>query len=152
MKTAIEEIVRFNTDRKLEKNKYDVLNAHANIIEELMESIGLDVPKKNREKLKREIEVFVTNLKQNDIIEQKYRDATETPEPEIADAYCDVIVFAIGELLKLGLNPELALLETAKEINSRTGKMENGKFEKDLSNGAKSNWYKADYNKCKLGE
>ena len=68
----------------------------------------------------------------------------------VVDAYSDVIVFAVGALMKLGYDPEKALLETAKEINSRVGEMVDGKFEKDLSPEAKTNWYKADYSKASL--
>jgi len=36
------------------------------------------------------------------------------------------------------------------EINSRVGTLVDGKFEKDLSDEAKANWYKADYALAKI--
>ena len=139
---AISEIVRFQVDRELDRKEYDSYNEHVNIVEELIESVGFDVPKDKREKLK---------LRWIGFVESLYRDSTITGTTLSVncqvDAYCDVIVFAVGALMKLGVNPELALLETAKEINSREGKMINGKFEKDLSDEAKAKWYKADYSK-----
>lgn len=47
-----------------------------------------------------------------------------------------------------------AMLETIKEISSRTGKWddERKKFIKDTSDEAKAKWYKANYDKAKIGE
>lgn len=48
------------------------------------------------------------------------------------DALCDVIVFAVGGLIKLKYSPEVALEETLKEILSRQGVIDptTGKWEK----------------------
>ena len=93
----------------------------------------------------------VCNLIENDIHGKAiYKNSQFYIDNEKVDAYCDIVVFAIGAILKLGYVPELALLETAKEINSRVGSMVNGKFEKDLSEEAKANCYKAKYDECKI--
>jgi len=66
----------------------------------------------------------------------------------LADAYADIIVFAVGSLLKLGYDPECVMNEVVKEISSRTGKVIDGKFVKDKSPEAQAKWYKADFPKC----
>ena len=137
---AIKEIMRFQTDRELHFLPFDSNNENANILEEMFEAGGFDVDKKDRPKLKEMFAQF-----ECDVLNEGVAD-NHTCEPHFqADAYCDIIVFAIGALMKLGYDPELALQETAKEINSRVGTMVDGKFEKDLSPEAKANWYKADY-------
>ncbi|MDB4681386.1 hypothetical protein OAE88_00600 [bacterium] len=74
----------------------------------------------------------------------------------LVDALCDIIVFCIGALWKLGYTPSLAMEETLKEIESRNQDKEQ---EKDwFMNGASGKWkksksqtnmYTADYNKAK---
>ena len=51
-----------------------------------------------------------------------------------------------------GYNFEIAMLETIKEISSRTGSYNEAtkKWEKDLSDEAKAKWYKADYEKARI--
>jgi len=138
----MKELILFQTDRGLDKKEYVAHNEAANIFEELLEAAGFDVAKKDRPKLKTELSGFVSDLMEEGI-------AVATPKPptkeDRADAYCDIITFAVGALLKLGYDPEKAIIECGKEINSRAGSMVDGKFEKDLSDEAKANWYKADY-------
>ena len=144
MSQALAEIVRFQTDRALDKQRYDAVNEHINIVEELLESIGFDVPKDNRAALAFAWVKFTLELRDARICLH----GGEPFDDEKADAYADIIVFAVGALLKLGYDPESTLLEVSKEINSRTGSMVNGKFEKDLS----AKVYKADFTKCKIKE
>lgn len=40
------------------------------------------------------------------------------------------------------------LKEVARENNSRTGEIRNGKFEKFKDEEAVAKWYKADFSKC----
>jgi len=141
---------KFQTDRGLQLNKYLAIDAHANIIEELMESIGLDITKEKRGQLKDKLLRFVKELKEEGIAVQKYEASYSTPIEEKVDAYADVIVFAHGEIMKLGYEPEQVLEQVSMEINSRVGTFVNGKFEKDLSPEAKENWLKADFRGCKL--
>ena len=53
---------------------------------------------------------------------------------------------------KYGYNFELAMLETIKEISSRTGSYNEAtkKWEKDMSDEARKKWYKADYEKARI--
>ena len=126
----------------MQKTAFDVVNESANIVEELLEAQGLDVAKSNRPLLKAKFIGFAAGA-----------EAFTTPiEVDTVDAFADIIVFAIGALMKMGYEPEAVLSETAKEINSRVGEMVEGKFEKDLSEEAQRNWYKADYTNCKLKE
>lgn len=57
-----------------------------------------------------------------------------------------------NEAVKLGYNFHECMLETVKEISSRTGHFDENihKFVKDKSDEAKSKWYKADYEKCRI--
>ena len=51
-----------------------------------------------------------------------------------------------------GFNFEIAMLETIKEISSRTGAYDevSKKWVKDESDEARAKWYKADYNKARI--
>jgi len=140
MNKAIQEIIRFQTDRGLDKKDFSTLNEQSSIVEELLELEGYGVSKEDRPKLKKEFTTFKDALVKKTIAKR----ANQTKH-FIIDALCDVVVFAVGAMLKLGYDPEKALLETAKEINSREGSMVDGKFEKDLSDNAQAKWYKADY-------
>ena len=53
---------------------------------------------------------------------------------------------------KYGFNFELAMLETIKEISSRTGSYNEAtkKWEKDLSDEAQAKWYSANYELAKI--
>ena len=146
MSKAIEEIIRFQTGRGLHLKEYNSINEHTNIIEELLESVGMDVSKENRSSLSKEIEQFIIRL---DIMGIATLIDTPHGDNERVDAYADVIVFAIGAILKLGFDPIKVLLEVGKEINSREGTMVNGKFEKYLTDEAKAKLYTADYGVAK---
>ena len=62
-----------------------------------------------------------------------------------------VIYVCCQAIRVMGYNPYHCMLETLKEISSRTGHYDEtiGKFVKDTSDEAKSKWYKADYSLCK---
>ena len=51
-----------------------------------------------------------------------------------------------------GYNFEIAMLETIKEISSRTGTYNEAakKWEKDMSDEAQAKWYQADYEKARI--
>jgi hypothetical protein len=53
-----------------------------------------------------------------------------------------------------GYDPAVAMDETLKEINSRTGKFnpETGKWEKFKTPEAMAKWYSADYNQAKINQ
>lgn len=146
-KTNVDELIRFQTDRGLDKQEYDYLNACTNIVEELLEAGGMKVPKENRPKLRTLFETFLYQVHNLGISE---KDEDWVRGDSEVDAYCDVIEFAIGEILKLKYNPNIALDEMEKEINSRVGTIVDGKFQKDTSDEAKAKWYKARYRKAKI--
>jgi predicted HAD superfamily Cof-like phosphohydrolase len=137
-------IIKFQKDRELDKQKYRGLNEQVNIVEELLESAGLDTPKDNRPQL---MESFSDFIEEMEALGTSVR-VDDLDFEDMVDAYADIIVFAVGSIMKLGYDPKLVLKEVGKEINSRVGSIKNGKFEKDLSK--KDQWYKANYSTCKL--
>lgn len=137
-------IIKFQKDRGLDKKDFDHLNETANIIEELLEAAGYDIPKESRKDFKDEINNFFARA-----VEIEGVTYTDPTEEDKVDAFNDIIVFSAGAILKLGYNPLLTTKEVSKEINSRAGQMVDGKFEKDLSKAAQLKWYKADYSTCK---
>ncbi len=143
----MKELIRFQTDRGLDKKPFELENEVASIFEELLEAGGLDVPKANRQALKAELKMFTASLIQKSIavIDQDVQNTSSQ-----VDAFADIITFATGAILKLGYNPLTTIDECGKEVNSRVGEMVDGKFEKDLSEAAQANWYKADYKKALL--
>ena len=139
----MEELIKFQTDRGLDKQEYIALNEQINIVEELLELVGYDVPKDNRIALMHEWNKFII-----EVISKKIALFVGHNESTAPDALCDIITFAVGGLMKNGHNPLLAIEQCGKEINSRVGSMVDGKFEKDLSKS--KDWYKADYLNSKV--
>jgi predicted HAD superfamily Cof-like phosphohydrolase len=129
----IKEIKRFQKDRLLDKQDFIHKVEVMHILEELLETIGY--------------ESLYARQKAEDIYEKYFR-FEPREKKELVDAYADIIVFAIGSIMKLGYEPECVLNEVAKEINSRVGSIIDGKFVKDTSEEAKKNWYKANYDRC----
>ena len=79
----------------------------------------------------------------------EFRDAKS--DDEEVDALCDIIVVAVGAIMKKGYKVNDCMHETLREISSRVGSVdETGKWRKDESEKAQTNWYKADYSKCKM--
>lgn len=143
----MDELIRFQTDRGLDQQPYSPLNEHTSIVEELLESIGLDVPKENRPALTAAWEDFLIHLIKSNIA---VASDTQLSGSDQADAYADIITLATGALLKLGYDPKLAIEQCGLEINSRVGEIIDGKFQKDLSPEAQANWIKADYSLCQI--
>jgi len=142
--TGLEGIIKFQKDRMLDKMEYNHLNEATNIIEEVLEGVGVRITKDDREEFKEDVADFISKMT------CKYpTNSFLLPEDKV-DYLADIIVFSAGAIMKLGYNPECVLQEVSKEINSRVGKIVDGKFQKDLSEEAKANWYKADYSKCKM--
>ena len=135
-KNIIKRIIKWNKERGLDKKEFDIKTETINIIEELIEMSDVNV-ESNEARERAEM-----------IVESIIDQSTSTTKSNTIDALCDIIVYATGALLKLGVDPECAMDETLKEIESRTGKIINGKFVKDTSEEAKKRWYKADYKKC----
>jgi len=144
---AIDGIIKFQKDRQLDKQEYNEKNEITSIIEELVEITGYFVPKENRIKLTDAFLDFHQSLMDNNIA---YIDDKHDSETSV-DGFCDIIVFSIGAIMKLGYDPKLALKEVSKEINSRKGKIINGKFEKYLPDEpGYEKPYKANFKTCKL--
>jgi hypothetical protein len=141
----LEGLIKFQIDRGLEKQEFVSINELTNIFEEMLESVGLDVPKAKRPALREFLQDGINGSIQAGIAKR----IKAPSEEEQVDAYCDMITFSVGAILKLGYDPKKAIEQCSKEINSRVGKMVDGKFEKDLSKDAQAKWYKADYSRAK---
>lgn len=70
------------------------------------------------------------------------------------DVYVYMLMITVEDMTTnfLGYNFYECMLETIKEISSRTGHYDENihKFIKDKSDEAKAKWYKADYSKCRI--
>ena len=126
--SIFKKIIQWNSERGLLDKEYNHSNEISFILEEVLESYGLDVDRK----------ILVNSMV--DIIEDN------SSKLEKVAAFADIIVFAIGSIAKLGYDPELFMEEVFKEINSRTGKLIDGKFVKDKD----AVTYKADIDSCML--
>ena len=128
----ISAIANWQSSRNLDKMPYKHTNEIKNIIEECVEASGLLTSTQARE--------VSTNIVDTYILE------TYTPNAAV-DAYCDIIVYAVGAIMKLGYYPEIALDECIKEISDRTGSYDPaaGKLVKLPPKPAA---YKADYSKA----
>jgi len=139
----IKQIEQWQKDRLLDKQKYIYSNEFVNILEELMESIGIKITKDKRILIMQDFIEFIFK------IENKYSlDKVVPTEEDEIDSWFDIIVFSIGSIMKLGYEPECVLQEGIKHINSRTGKIIDGKFQKDLN----IKTYEPEYNKCKVNK
>jgi hypothetical protein len=145
----LEEMMRFQTDRGLNLQEYDAMNEATSIFEEILESLGFDVPKENRKRLRGHISTFIESLNMLNIAMPAI-DGKPTGSDRV-DPHADMIELNIGAIMKLGHNVPESLLEMAREINGRKGEIVNGKFEKYKPNHPKyEEPYKANYNNTKL--
>jgi predicted HAD superfamily Cof-like phosphohydrolase len=144
---SISELMRFQKDRGLHKNTYDWENETMNIVEELLEAKGYDVPKKQRESFLKPLSQYLRSMAATNPMIMWLRPSSA----EMVDAFADIIVFCVGAIMKLGYDPEKVLVEVAKEVNSRKGRILNGKFEKyTKSEPEYEETYKAQYSTCTL--
>ena len=128
----INRIVKWNQERELDKQQFDLKIESTHILEELIEAQSKFIDSDKARKLANQVYGFIQ------IPEEKN-------EKNIVDAFADIIVYAIGSILKLGYNPIDVMDEVLKEIESRTGTIIDGKFIKDKN----AITYKANFNKCK---
>ncbi|MCI5051311.1 MAG: hypothetical protein MRY57_03310 [Candidatus Pacebacteria bacterium] len=126
-----EKIVAWNQERGLIEKGFNHEKEASFIIEELLESTGVIESEEAREESEEISEKVITH--------------TPLDKTIIVDALADIIVYATGGIAKLGYNPSKVMDEVYKEINSRTGKLIDGKFVKD-PNVKK---YEADFTICK---
>ena len=131
--SILKRIIDWNNQRGLIEKGFNQKNEVSFIVEELLESTGKYDSLSAREKAE-EITVEILKGEENQNKE------------EIIDAFADIIVFATGAIGKLGYDPEIVMDEVLKEIESRTGKMIDGKFVKDLD----AKMYKADFSKAEI--
>jgi hypothetical protein len=136
----INEIVRFAKDRGIDRLQPDNDEYVANVIEELLELGGYSVPKEKRPQLRDLANNLLGNIVQ---VMHLPRLGSVDKESRI-DAIGDVAVFSLPELTKYNVDPSCILNEIAKEINSRTGKIVDGKFQKDEN----VKTYKAQFGRC----
>jgi len=136
-------MVKFQRDRMLDKQPYTWSNEAVNIVEELFEALGYDVPKDKREQLKNRFVEFVHDAAVDLRLDQK-----EVTKEDIIDAFADICEFSVGAIMKNNYCPRCVLFEMGKHINSRTGKIVNGKFQKDPNVKV----YEPNYQRCELGE
>jgi len=151
---GIDLIIKFQKDRELDKNQYSWITEATNILEEILEANSYDVSKEKREIMSAEFQIFIYMLQRKDIlVVESEPENNDKKKDEIVDAYGDIIVFAIGAIMKLGYDPKLVLKEVGKEINSRKADPEepvkNGKWNKWVDQ-PKETLYKADFSTCKL--
>ena len=137
--SILNDIVEWNKERNLIKTPEDfnLVIDISFITEELLEA---STSMKSEEARKKALALATI------IVDEK---TNPTPE-QIVDAFCDIIVFATGSIRKVGYNPEIAMEEVLKEINSRTGKIIDNKYVKDKSPEAQAKWYTADFSKAKI--
>lgn len=139
MKTENERIVEWNQERYLIKtpDSINMMKEISFIIEECLEM----VTDMNSEQARGMAE---------ELSEQIMAKSNGIDPKRVVDAACDIKVFSTGIIRKMGYNPDIAMNEVIKEIESRKGKITDGKFVKDKSPEAQALWYKADFDKAKL--
>ncbi len=128
--SILKRIIDWNNERGLIAQGFDQKKETSFIIEELLEATG-------------KFDSLSARAEAEKIAEQILIQKNENKE-EMVDAFADIIVFATGAIAKLGYNPEMVMDEVLKEIESRTGKLVEGKFVKD----PEAKIYKADLKKC----
>lgn len=125
-------VVDWNRVRKLIERGFSHEKEASFIIEELLESTGKYDSESARE---RALEISTAIVGGSD------------PAPElIVDAWADIIVFATGAIAKLGYDPAKVMEEVYLEINSRTGRIIDGKFVRNPDVVP----YTADFSACKF--
>lgn len=134
MTNQIQLIADWQTSRNLHQMPYNHQNEICNILEEAIESDG-QLDSERARALAREVVTSIIPL--------------EAAPSAAVDAYCDIIVYSVGAIMKLGYNPVLALNECIREISTRTGAYDSitGKW---IKTPPLSFNYKADYSKAVL--
>ncbi len=110
-------IVKWNKQRGLLDKKYNHQKEISFIIEECLESTG-------------KFDSLTARTEAEKIAEQICQNANSSDEEKV-DAFADMVVFAMGAMAKLNYDPDTVMDEVMKHIESRTGKIIDGKFVKD---------------------
>ena len=129
-KTAFDRIVKWNIERQLIKEP-DLEKETSFVIEELLE-MNTDMDSKTARPIAKQIT--------KSIVQPGYKPTRE----QVLDAAADGIVFLTGLMAKLDADPNKVMDEVLKEIESRAGKIIDGKFVKDQH----VKTYKANLSNC----
>ena len=131
------------------KDDYEKVDAYCdmavfafNVLDDNYE-IAIDIAKPSREYLGNATALEVTILGLSEDLKKN---------PDISDELLvNFIELLFSNIYYLGFNWFKAMIETIKEINSRTGKWDESKKKwiKDKSPEAKAKWYKANYEECR---
>jgi predicted HAD superfamily Cof-like phosphohydrolase len=139
----IDRIVKWQKERLLDKQPFNPEVEITNIVEEIYEMFDV--------KDKRFNERAIASYNTKNLIEHmRMWGGSFDNEEAVVDAFADIIVFSVGAIMKLGYDPEKVMDEVLKEIESRKGKIVDGKFVKDTSEKAKKQWYKANLANCRV--
>ncbi|MDD3693986.1 MAG: hypothetical protein PHC89_01165 [Candidatus Pacebacteria bacterium] len=130
MDDILTKIKKWNKERLLHKVPFDHTREASFIIEELLESTGTYDS------------VTARTLAEN-YAKEIISTSAESKEA-ILDSFADIVVFAVGTMVKLGYDPAKVMEEVFKEIDSRKGTVINGKFVKDPN----AKRYTADFSQC----
>ena len=84
-----------------------------------------------------------------EIFNKYFKDEEIADEEKLIDGFTDIRVMAIGTTMKLKYNPTCTLKEVSKHINSRRGKIIDGKFIKSKKEEDVKMWYPVNFKKCK---
>ena len=125
-------ILKWNEEKKILSLKFNYEKEVSFIIEELLESTGKFDSDSAREKSQ---EISLEILK----------NGTGTTE-KIVGSFADIIVFSTGAIIKNGYDPEKVVNEILKKIESRTGKIIDGNFIRDIN----IKTYKENFSNCLL--
>lgn len=138
--TENERIVKWNEDRLLIKTlaDLDIEKEISFIIEECIEMIS-DIKSEDARPIAEKITKEIMTLSDGKLNRKR-----------AVDAAGDIKVFSTGLIKKLQYNPDIVMDEVLKEIESREGSIQNGKFVKDKSPEAQLKWYKANFDKADL--
>ena len=129
----IEQVIKWQTDRNLDKMPYSHYDETLNRLEEVCESWGLS---------RAYAQYLLSRIDDES-------DARFINEHDTIDSLFDECVYAIGAMLKLGYDPIKVFEEGLREINERTGAYD-AEVGKWVKGEKKPNAYKADYSRCKL--
>ena len=129
--SILKKIVYWNNQRGLIEKGFDHAKEISFIVEELLESTGKFDSISAREKAEKITQQILTEENKN--------------KESIVDALADIIVYSTGAIAKLGYDPDEVMAEAFKEIDSRKGKIIDGKFVKDSN----AKVYRADFSSCK---
>ena len=135
--SPIDGIIKFQKDRLLDKQPFNFETEVLHILEELVEMLGY--------------ESLYARDKAKKIFDEHFTNKEPADKEKLVDAFADIIVFAVGSIMKLGYEPKCVLNEVSKEINSRVGSIIDGKFVKDKSPEARAKWHRTDFNQCLKG-